>query len=43
MFDFLVKIDEWSLEEDVKLEEFVVKYGWYCWVVVGVELGCIDN
>jgi hypothetical protein len=38
-----VKIDEWSLEEDAKLEELVVKYGRHRWAAVGAELGCTDN
>lgn len=43
VLDPSVKIDEWSPEEDAKLEELVVKYGRHRWAAVGAELGRTDN
>lgn len=43
VLDPSVKIDDWSAEEDAKLEELVVKYGRHRWAAVGAELGRTDN
>jgi hypothetical protein len=43
VLDPSVKIDEWTPEEDAKLENLVVKYGRHRWAAVGAELGRTDN
>ncbi|KAG0591135.1 hypothetical protein KC19_1G152700 [Ceratodon purpureus] len=43
VLDPSVKIDEWTPDEDAKLEELVDKYGRHRWAAVGAELGRTDN